>query len=86
MKNLYLLLIGLFGTSCATVGAVIDGGIDLGSSVIDSTVKTAGNLTEAALNDVSGVVSTVTDATQDVVDTVVENIDEQTDELQDKSE
>ena len=82
MKNFILILTGIFTASCATVGAVIDGGIDLGSSVIDSTVKTAGNLTEAALNDVSGVVSTVTDATQDVVDTVVENIDEQTDELQ----
>ena len=86
MKNYILLGLTFFMASCATVGAVIDGGIDLGSSVIDSTVKTAGNLTEAALNDVSGVVSTVTDATQDVVDTVVENVDKQTDELQTKEE
>ena len=26
MKNIYLILIGLFATSCATVGSVIEGG------------------------------------------------------------
>ena len=26
MKNVYLILIGLFATSCATVGSVIEGG------------------------------------------------------------
>lgn len=84
MKNLILFLTAIYATSCATVGAVIDGGKDLGTSVIDSSVKTAGNLTSAALNDVSGIVSTVAEATQDVVDVVVENVDKQTDELQDK--
>jgi hypothetical protein len=83
MKNLILFLTTIYATSCATVGAVIDGGKDLGTSIIDSSVKTAGNLTSAALNDVSGVVATVAEATQDVVDVVVENVDKQTDELQD---
>jgi hypothetical protein len=84
MKNYILLTLTFFMASCATVGAVIDGGKDLGTSVIDSSVKTAGKLTAAALDDVSGVVSTVADASQGVVEQVVENIDKQTDELQDK--
>ena len=29
MKNVYLILIGLFATSCATVGSVIDGGKEI---------------------------------------------------------
>ena len=82
MKKLYLMFIGVFLTSCASVGAVIEGGKDLGSSIIDGTVSTVGNVTAAALNDVSNVVGTVADATGDVVCVVVENVDKQTDELQ----
>jgi len=85
MRNFVLVLICIFVTACASVGAVIDGGKDLGTSVIDSSVKTAGKMTAAAFKDVSGVVSTVADASQGVVEQVVENIDKQTDELQ-KSE
>jgi hypothetical protein len=79
-------LAGLFLASCATVGAVIDGGVDLGSAMVDSTVKTAGKVTASALSDVSDVVGTVAEASQGVVDQVVENIDKQTDELQKKEE
>tara|TARA_R110002020_G_scaffold46463_2_gene132126 strand:+ start:3556 stop:3831 length:276 start_codon:yes stop_codon:yes gene_type:complete len=82
MKKLYLMFIGVFLTSCASVGAVIEGGKNLGSSIIDGTVSTVGNVTAAALNDVSNVVGTVADATGDVVGVVVENVDKQTDELQ----
>jgi hypothetical protein len=53
-------------------------------TTVDTTVKTAGNLSSAALQDVSGLVTTVTETYEGVIDTVVENIDEQTDELQDK--
>jgi hypothetical protein len=84
MKNLYLILIGLFATSCATVNSVIEGGKDIAMTTVDTTVKTAGNLSSAALQDVSGIVTTVTETYEGVIDTVVENIDEQTDELQDK--
>ena len=84
MKNLYLILIGLFATSCATVNSVIEGGTDIAMTTVDTTVKTAGNLSSAALQDVSGLVTTVTETYEGVIDTVVENIDEQTDELQDK--
>ena len=86
MKNYILLTLVFVITSCSTVGAVIEGGVDLGASVIDSTVSTAGNVTAAALHDVSDVVGTVADATQDVVDVVVENVDQQTDEIQSEKE
>lgn len=82
MKNVYLILIGLFATSCATVGSVIDGGKEIAMTTIDTTVKTAGSISGAALKDVSGVVNTVAETYEGVIDTVVENIDEQTDELQ----
>jgi len=86
MKNLYLILIGLFATSCATVNSAIEGGKNIAMTTIDTTVKTAGSISGAALKDVSGVVDTVAETYDGVIDTVVENIDEQTDELQDKPE
>lgn len=84
-KYIYFVL-PIFITSCASVGAVIDGGKDLTMSVVDSTVKTAGNMTNAVLDDVSSVVDTVGDSVGNVIDTVVEEIDEQTDELQNPQE
>lgn len=84
MKNLYLILIGLFATSCATVNSAIEGGKNIAMTTVDTTVKTAGSISSAALKDVSGVVNTVAETYDGVIDTVVENIDEQTDELQDK--
>ena len=83
MKNILILISSVFITSCASIGAVIDGGKDLTTSVIDSTVKTAGNITNAALEDVAAVVETVAESTEGIVDNVVEEIDEQTNELQD---
>ena len=82
MKNLIVLLGAVFITSCATVGAVIEGGKDLTTSDIDSTVKTAGNITTSALEDAGSVVDTVSDSVSNVIETVVENVDEQTDEIQ----
>ena len=86
MKYLITSLGTIFITSCATVGAVIDGGKDLTTSVIDSTVKTAGNITNSALDDVAAVVETIAGSTEGIVDSVVENVDEQTDELQNPKE
>ena len=82
MKEIVIIIGAMFLASCASVGAVIDGGKDLSMSVVDSTIKTAGNITNAALDDVSSVVDTVGDSVGNVIDTVVEEIDEQTDELQ----
>ena len=86
MKNLYLILIGLFATSCATVNSVIEGGKDIAMTTVDTTVNTVGSVSSAALKDVSGVVNTVAETYEGVIDTVVENIDEQTDELQPEKE
>ena len=86
MKNLYLILIGLFATSCVTVNSVIEGGKDIAMTTVDTTVKTAGNISGAALKDVGDLVNTVAEAYDGVIDTVVENIDEQIDELQNKQE
>ena len=86
MKNVYLILIGLFATSCATVNSAIEGGKNIAMTTVDTTVKTAGSISSAALQDVSGVVNTVAETYDGVIDTVVENIDEQTNELQDKPE
>lgn len=86
MKALYLILVGLFATSCATVGSVIEGGKNIAMTTVDTTVKTAGSISGAALKDVSGVVNTVTETYDGVITTVVENVDKQTDELQPKEE
>ena len=86
MKNVYLILVGLFATSCATVGSVIEGGKEIAMTTVDTTVKTAGSISGAALRDVSGVVNTVAETYEGVIDTVVENVDKQTDELQPKEE
>ena len=86
MKNVYLILIGLFATSCATVNSVIEGGKDIAMTAVDTTVNTVGSVSSAALKDISGVVNTVAETYEGVIDTVVENIDEQTDELQNKPE
>lgn len=86
MRNITFILIGLFATSCATVNSMIEGGKDIAMTTVDTTVKTAGNISGAALKDVGDLVNTVTETYDGVIDTVVENIDEQTDELQDKPE
>jgi hypothetical protein len=86
MKNVYLVLIGLLATSCATVNSVIEGGKNIAMTTVDTTVKTVGNISSAALQDVSGLVDTVAETYEGVIETVVENIDKQTDELQDKPE
>ena len=84
MKNVYLIAIGLFATSCATVNSAIEGGKNIAMTTVDTTVKTAGSISGAALKDVSGVVNTVAETYEGVIDTVVENIDKQTDEMQEE--
>ena len=86
MRNITFILIGLFATSCATVNSVIEGGKDIAMTTVDTTVKTAGSISGAALKDVGDLVNTVAETYDGVIDTVVENIDEQTDELQNKPE
>ena len=72
----------LFVQSCASVGAVIDGGKALTTGVVDASVKTVGGVSQAVLQDASDITKTASDAVGGVVDTVVQEVDRQTDELQ----
>lgn len=83
---IYLLSVGFFVTSCATVGSVIEGGKDIALTTVDTTVKTVGDVSGAVFTDVSDVVTTVAETYDGVVNTVVDNVDEQTDKLQSKEE
>jgi hypothetical protein len=86
MNKLFTIIavLGVVGLlpSCASVGAVIEGGKDVTTSIVDTSVKTAGNIGTAVLRDASDIVNTAADAAEGVVDTVVTEIDKQTDELQ----
>ena len=68
--------------SCASVGAVIEGGKDFTTGVIDGSVNAASGITVAVLEDVSDVTSTAAKAAGGVVETIRSEVDEQTDELQ----
>ena len=46
MRNITFILIGLFATSCATVNSVIEGGKDIAMTTVDTTVKTAGAISQ----------------------------------------
>ena len=85
MNKLYSLL-GILGLvllpSCASVGAVIEGGKDFTTGVIDSSVKGVATVSTAVLTDVSDITSTAAKVTSGVVETVSDEIDKQTDELQ----
>ena len=79
-----LAILGIFLLpSCASVGAVIEGGKEFTTGVIDGSVKAVSTVSGAVLEDVSDVVATTAEVTQGVVTTISDEIDEQTDELQD---
>jgi len=80
--TLSIIMFTLFVQSCASVGAVIDGGKALTTGVVDASVKTVGGVSQAVLQDASDITKTASDAVGGVVDTVVQEVDRQTDELQ----
>ena len=83
MKILFSVFAALFlFVGCSTVGAVMEGGKTMATNTVDTVIGTAGNVSTAALRDVSDVVSTAADVAEGVVGTVVEEVDRQTDELQ----
>ncbi len=86
LYTISILILGLFVQSCASVGAVIEGGKELSTGVIDATVGTVGGVGQAVLEDASSIVSTASTAVGGVMETVVEEVDKQTDELQSKPE
>ena len=84
MKSLLSILAGLFFfVGCASVGAVIEGGKEFTTGVIDGSVNAVSTISGAVLEDASNVVETTTEVTTGIIDTVAKEVDEQTDELQD---
>ena len=84
MKSLLSILAGLFFfVGCASVGAVIEGGKEFTTGVIDGSVNAVSTISGAVLEDASNIVETTTEVTAGVIDTVAKEVDEQTDELQD---
>ena len=84
MKSLLSILAGLFFfVGCASVGAVIEGGKEFTTGVIDGSVNAVSTVSQAVLEDASSIVETTTEVTTGVIDTVAKEVDEQTDELQD---
>jgi hypothetical protein len=86
MKTLLSLFGVIYLASCASVGAVIDGGKELTTGVVDATVGTAVNVSGAVLQDVSDITKTAAETVQGVAETVGAEVDRQTDELQDTPE
>ena len=80
---MYMLLFSVvFLPSCASVGAVIEGGKEFTTGVVDGSVKAVSTISGAVLEDASSIVETTTEITTGVIDTVAKEVDEQTDELQ----
>tara|TARA_B100001939_G_scaffold345073_1_gene360867 strand:+ start:1397 stop:1681 length:285 start_codon:yes stop_codon:yes gene_type:complete len=80
-----LAILGIFLLpSCASVGAVIEGGKEFTTGVIDGSVNAVATVSGAVLQDAADITATAAEVTSGVVDTVAENVDKQTDELQEK--
>lgn len=88
MNNLiYSLLFCVFLLpSCASVGAVIEGGKEFSTGVVDGAVKGTRTVANAVADDVVSVGTLVADTTTGVIDTVADEVDRQTDELQEQPE
>jgi hypothetical protein len=80
---MYMLLFSVvFLPSCASVGAVIEGGKEFTTGVVDGAVKGTATITKAVANDVVSVGTLAVDTATGIVDNVAEEVDRQTDELQ----
>ena len=87
MKTFWVSLLGLIVvTSCASVGAVIEGGKQFTTGVVDGAVKGSATVVSAVADDVVSVGEFAVNTTAGIVETVAEEIDKQTDELQSKPE
>ena len=87
MKTFVVSLLGLIVvTSCASVGAVIEGGKQFTTGVVDGAVKGSATVVSAVADDVVSVGEFAVNTTAGIVETVAEEVDKQTDELQSKPE
>lgn len=72
----------VFLQSCASVGAVIEGGKEFTTGVIDGSVNAVSTVSQAVLEDASSIANTAAEAASGVIETVENEVDKQTDELQ----
>lgn len=72
----------VFLPSCASVGAVIEGGKEFTTGVIDGSVNAVSTVSQAVLEDASSIANTAAEAASGVIETVENEVDKQTDELQ----
>ena len=72
----------VFLPSCASVGAVIEGGKEFTTGVVDGSVNAVSTIAGAVLTDVSSITSTAAQAATGVIETVATEVDRQTDALQ----
>ena len=87
MKTFVVSLLGLIVVaSCASVGAVIEGGKQFTTGVVDGAVKGSATVVSAVADDVVSVGEFAVNTTAGIVETVAEEVDKQTDELQSKPE
>ena len=85
MKIAYIaIFVGILLPSCASVGAVIEGGKEFTTGVVDGAVQGTQTLVNAGAEDVVSVGTLVADTTTGVIDTVADEVDRQTDELQEE--
>ena len=83
MKSLLSILAGLFFfVGCASVGAVIEGGKEFTTGVVDGSVNAVSTVSQAVLKDASSIATTAAEAASGVIETVESEVDKQTDELQ----
>jgi hypothetical protein len=76
----------IFLPSCASVGAVIEGGKAFTTGVIDGSVNAVSTVSVAVLQDASSIATTAATIASNTVETVAQEVDKQTDELQDTPE
>ena len=75
MKSLLSILAGLFFfVGCASVGAVIEGGKEFTTGVVDGSVKAVSTISGAVLEDASNIVETTTEVTTAFVQQYSANI------------
>ena len=85
MKIAYFaIFVGILLPSCASVGAVIEGGKEFTTGVVDGSVNAVSTVSQAVLTDVSSITATAATAAGGVIETVSTEIDKQTDELQEE--
>jgi len=87
MKIAYLAIFAIMLLpSCASVGAVIEGGKEFTTGVVDGAVQGTQTLVNAVADDVVSVGTLAANTATGVVDTVANEVDRQTDELQEEKE